>query len=969
MAAVAEPFVGRADEIAVLDHVVAGLGRDAASALLVLGEPGIGKSRLLAELGRRAQEAGAAVLAGGAPELESDVPFGVFVDALDDVLRRSEPVLASLDDETRAQLGRLFPALADRGGAEPPPAQDDRYRAHRAVRELLERLAGARPLVLVLDDVHWADQASVDLLGALLRRPPVAAVLLALGARPRQLEPRAAGVLDRAARAGLLSRVELGPLSLEDARRVLGPGVDGARAHALHAEAGGNPFHLQQLARAGARGSPAAVAGGPGATTTLAGVEVPEAVRAALAQELAGLPGEARRVLEGAAVAGDPFELDLAAAAAGVQEGDARAALDALLAADLVRPTRVPRRFAFRHPLVRRAVYESAPEGWTVAAHERCAAALAAAGAPAPARAHHLEQAVRPGDGAAVAVLAEAGGAAAARAPASAARWFGAALRLLPAGAPPEQRLGLLVAQAGALAAAGRLAESRDALIAAIDLLPAEAATQRVGLVAACAHVELFLGRHRDADDRLASELEALPDAAGPEAASLMVELAHAALHRADYDAMQAWARRAVARAEPLGDDLVTAVALATLALAAACCGATSLALRTRDAAAALVDAMEDGELAGRLAAVAWLANTELYLDRYEDAATHAQRALAVGRATGQLFPGVVTTVGTGLTVRGWSAEGAEWLDGDVEMARLSDLDQAKAWSLANRALAAVGSGESALAVELAAEAADAGAALQPGFIAAWAAVAHAAALVEDGRPAAAVDGLARRASGDALTAVPAARRAMALEVLTDGLLALGRTDDAGRAAARAQALAASVALPMTSAWADRAAAALALDTGTPAAAAERALAAAAAADAAGAPVEAARSRVLAGRALAAAGDRERARAELERAAADFDRVGAPLRRAAAERELRRLGRRVARRSQAGDGAGVLAALSGRELEVARLVAAGRRNAEIAEELVVSLKTVETHVRHLFRKLGVSSRAEVGRIVGRADRG
>ena len=955
MAAVAEPFVGRADEIAVLDQAVAGLGRDAASALLVFGEPGIGKTRLLAELGRRAQEAGAGVLAGGAPELESDVPFGVFVDALDDVLRRSEPAIASLDGETRAQLGRLFPALADRGGPEPPPAQDDRYRAHRAVRALLERLAGARPLVLVLDDVHWADPASVDLLGALLRRPPVAAVLLALGARPRQLEPRAAGVLDRAARAGLLSRLELGPLSLEDAKRVLGPGVDGARARALHAEAGGNPFHLQQLAKAGARGSPAAVAGGPGATTTLAGVEVPEAVRAALAQELAGLPGEARRVLEGAAVAGDPFELDLAAAAAGVEEGDARAALDALLAADLVRPTRVPRRFAFRHPLVRRAVYESAPEGWTVAAHERCAAALAAAGAPAPARAHHLEQAVRPGDGAAVAVLAEAGGAAAARAPASAARWFGAAVRLLPAEAPPEQRLGLLVAQAGALAAAGRLAESRDALIAAIDLLPAEAAAPRVGLVAACAHVELFLGRHRDADDRLASELDALPDAAGPEAASLMVELAHAALHRADYDAMHAWARRAVARAEPLGDDLVTAVALATLALAAACCGATGLALRTRDAAAALVDPMEDGELAGRLAAVAWLANAELYLDRYEDAATHAQRALAVGRATGQVFPGVVTTVGTGLTVRGWSAEGAESLDGDVEMARLSDLDQAKAWSLANRALAAVGTGESALAVELAAEAADAGAALQPGFIAAWA--------------AAAVDGLVRRASGDALTAVPAARRAMALEVLTGGLLALGRTDEAARTAARAQALAASIALPMSSAWADRAAAALALDTGTPAAAAERAQAAVAAADAAGAPVEAARSRMLAGRALAAAGERERARAELERAAADFDRVGAPERRAAAERELRRLGRRVARRSQAGDGAGVLAALSGRELEVARLVAAGRRNAEIAEELVVSLKTVETHVRHLFRKLGVSSRAEVGRIVGRADRG
>ncbi|HEV8151974.1 MAG TPA: AAA family ATPase, partial [Solirubrobacteraceae bacterium] len=113
MAVVAEPLVGRADEIAVLDRAVAGLGLGAAAALLVLGEPGIGKTRLLAELGRRAEEAGAAVLAGGAPELEGDVPFGVFVDALDDALRRAQPALASLDGDTRAQLGHLFPALRD----------------------------------------------------------------------------------------------------------------------------------------------------------------------------------------------------------------------------------------------------------------------------------------------------------------------------------------------------------------------------------------------------------------------------------------------------------------------------------------------------------------------------------------------------------------------------------------------------------------------------------------------------------------------------------------------------------------------------------------------------------------------------------------------------------------------------------------------------------------------------------------
>ena len=94
--------------------------------------------------------------------------------------------------------------------------------------------------------------------------------------------------------------------------------------------------------------------------------------------------------------------------------------------------TDVPRRFRFRHPLVRRAVYESAPGGWLLGAHERCARLLAERGAAPAARAHHVEFAARHGDMAAVAVLREAGTAAILRAPTSAARWFSAALRLMP---------------------------------------------------------------------------------------------------------------------------------------------------------------------------------------------------------------------------------------------------------------------------------------------------------------------------------------------------------------------------------------------------------------------------------------------------------------------------------------------------------------------------------------------------------
>src|SRR6266536_4514752 len=155
-------------------------------------------------------------------------------------------------------------------------------------------------------------------------------------------------------------------------------------------------------------------------------------VAAALAEELALLSDGSRRVLEGAAVAGDPFEPELAAAAAATPEVSAVDALDELLALDLVRHTDVPRRFRFRHPLVRRAVYEATPSGWRLGAHKRTAEALAKGGASPSARAHHVERCARKGDLDAVAVLREAGEHAGRSAPGIAARWFGDALRLLP---------------------------------------------------------------------------------------------------------------------------------------------------------------------------------------------------------------------------------------------------------------------------------------------------------------------------------------------------------------------------------------------------------------------------------------------------------------------------------------------------------------------------------------------------------
>ena len=163
--------------------------------------------------------------------------------------------------------------------------------------------------------------------------------------------------LDHVERDGRFERLQLDPLTLVEARQLLEASGQGAlRADRLYRESGGNPFFLEQLARAVERNVGALTA--EGGEQLLGGIDVPAGVAALLAEELAELSAEARLVVWGAAVSGDAFDPELAAAAAAITEAEALAALDEVLASDLVRATDVPRRFRFRHPLVQHAVYE-----------------------------------------------------------------------------------------------------------------------------------------------------------------------------------------------------------------------------------------------------------------------------------------------------------------------------------------------------------------------------------------------------------------------------------------------------------------------------------------------------------------------------------------------------------------------------------------------------------------------------------
>ena len=959
------PLVGRADELVLLERLLSDVEQGPPAAIELVGEPGIGKTRLLLELAARGETRGLLVLSGSASELERELPFSVFVDALDEYVASLDPrLLATLAPDVLAELAQVFPSLSalDLGGEQAPG--NERYRSHRAVRALLEKLAQAGPLVLLLDDFHWADSASVELFGALLRRPPAAAVLLAVALRPRQVPRRFAAALERAVRAGALTRVELGALAPDEARELVGERARAADSALLYEESGGNPFYLEQLARGAERAGRV----GSAPETSLDALGVPPAVAASLGEELALLSDSGRLVLEGAAVAGDPFELDLAVAAAATTEATVLNAVDELLELDLVRATDAPRRFRFRHPLIRRAVYESSAGGWRIGAHERCAEALAARGAPPTTRAHHVERSARPGDAIAADLLRDAGRAATRLAPESAAHWFGAALRMLPQTALVEDRIELLLARAGALAAAGHFAESHDAALEAAAIVPKQPAL-RTKVATSCAGAERLLGRYEHAHSRLVSALRALPEGASVESAELLTELTLNEFYRSHYDAMHDWATRAVEAANTVENPAVTAGALVVQALASAMTGPTETARSNRLEAAAFVDQLSDEELSPRPDAAGWLAIAEVYLDLYAEADAHASRALVLARATGhgdplhRLYP-VLPRI---WYVRGKLAQAAELLDGAIEASRLLGSPPALAGNLFNRSAVALAAGDLDLALATAEEAAELTRDLDDGFVPAWAAVRLAAVLLETGHPAEAVEALLTRAGGEELSLIPAGWRAYGLELLTRCWLAMHRSGQAEHAGHLAAVTAAAVRLPLADAWADRAAAAIALDSGNGGAAADRALASAQAAQDVGAPIEEALSRILAGRALAHAGDTNAAVAELQRAAASFDACGALRYRERAERELGKLGRRPYRRTRPGtsDGFGV-AALTEREAQVALLVVDRRTNPEIAAELFLSRKTVETHLRNIFRKLDVVSRVELARAVERS---
>ncbi|GAA1617261.1 LuxR family transcriptional regulator [Nonomuraea maheshkhaliensis] len=354
-------FVGRGEESAALAAALeAAVGQGPAVAL-VAGEAGIGKSRLLAEFARSLGP-GVRVAEGACAELGSDaLPYAPFVT----VLRRLIRLDGVLPGPYR-QLARWFPELG-----EPGEAEGGKHRLYEEILTLVERVAADRPLVVFIEDLHWADAATRELLGFLARNLTQPGVLLAITHRPPgpadgQLGP----LLAELSRRPRTTTLRLERLDRHDVARqlaaILGtePAADAVRR--VHARSDGNPLFVEALARAGER--------------------TPDSLRDLLLYGPRTLPGPARDLLRVTSVAGGRVAHRLLARVSG-KDG---AALDALLRELVDRSLLLTAGdgYDFRHALIRHVVYEDLLPGERARLHARYAEALHGTGAHAELAAH-----------------------------------------------------------------------------------------------------------------------------------------------------------------------------------------------------------------------------------------------------------------------------------------------------------------------------------------------------------------------------------------------------------------------------------------------------------------------------------------------------------------------------------------------------------------------------------------------------
>jgi DNA-binding CsgD family transcriptional regulator len=455
-----EQLLEREDELARIEHALELAQGGTGSLLLIDGPAGAGKTRLVQAARDEARAAGMKVLSARGGELEQEFPFGVAQQLFEPLLARADA--AGRDRLLRAAASLAAPALGLAAGAE-APSQDSELASLHGLYWLCANIAEEGPLLLAVDDAHWADAPSLAWLAYLVRRLedlPVLVVAAARTAEPGGESETLARIAGDAAAERLHPR-PLGPSAVSSlAGSVLGAAPDPEFADACTDATGGNPFLLLELLRAlreeglEPRSEAAARVGEQG----------PESIASGLAARLGRFPPGAEELARSVALLGARAELGHAAALAGLDLTPAESAADALAQAALLNPGR-PLEFA--HPIVRQAIYGQLSEAERTRGHARAAAILGEAGAPLDEIAIHLLATEPGGDPSVVETLRTAARAAAGRgAAAPAVSYLRRALREPPAPGEREEvllELGGAESQAGEPTAVARLSEAAEA--------------------------------------------------------------------------------------------------------------------------------------------------------------------------------------------------------------------------------------------------------------------------------------------------------------------------------------------------------------------------------------------------------------------------------------------------------------------------------------------------------------------------
>jgi DNA-binding CsgD family transcriptional regulator/tetratricopeptide (TPR) repeat protein len=367
------PFVGRAAELSVLRSLLPRAEGEGRRVALLGGESGAGKSRLAREFAAEAARDGALVLFG---ECDAVVPrpYGPFVPALDQLVRAIDPAeLSSILGPGAAELTRLLPDLPGRLGELAPPVKADpnteRHRLHAAVTDLLAGVSERRSLLLVLEDVHWADAPTLLLLRHLARTDWTGRVLVFASFRDAEadLPELLSQTLADLRRSDVVVRLRLGALSPAEVSELVTRAAEARVGDQLPEVAGtiseltgGNAFLVCELWRALLEtGAVVLDDGTVRLTRPLAGLGTPESVREVAGERLARLAPSTRALLELAATAGAEFELEVVRRGSGLDEDEFVTALDEAMRGAMIEE--LPGRrlmYRFTHELVRRAVYD-----------------------------------------------------------------------------------------------------------------------------------------------------------------------------------------------------------------------------------------------------------------------------------------------------------------------------------------------------------------------------------------------------------------------------------------------------------------------------------------------------------------------------------------------------------------------------------------------------------------------------------